>query len=165
MSDLFRPPVPAPSQLLMSNFALPVPRIVSYNVNSLSYYSTASDLVLRRGLITSCLRDLASSTDILCLQETNLAATESFALSSISPQGSVSLNNHKMFQAGTAIIDSPTILQYYTAIDVPLPAGSKDMPNSEDTSPGAPHTRHSSYSTYTLRPVLTKLVPRLTWSA
>ena len=30
-----------------------------------------------------------------------------------------------MFQAGTAIIDSPTILQYYTARDVPLPAGLK----------------------------------------
>ena len=88
-SDPFRPLQPAPSQLLLSNFSLQVPRIISYNVNSLSYYSTASELVRRRGLITSCLRDLTSSADIVCLQETNLAATEAFALSSISPHGSI----------------------------------------------------------------------------
>ena len=109
-SDPFRPLRPAPSQLLLSNFSLPVPRIISYNVNSLSYYSTTPELVHRRDLITSCLRDLTSSADIVCPQETNLAATEAFALSSLSAHA-VSLNNYKMYQAGTAIIDSPAIMR------------------------------------------------------
>jgi ribonuclease HI/exonuclease III len=123
-SDPFRPLRPAPSQLLLSNFSLPVPRIISYNVNSLSYYSTTPELVHRRDLITSCLRDLTSSADIVCLQETNLAATEAFALSSLSAHA-VSLNNYKMYQAGTAIIDSPAIMRYYTATDIPLHASLK----------------------------------------
>ena len=138
LSNPFRPLQPAPSQLLLSNFSLPVPRIISYNVNSLSYYSTTPELVHRRGMITSCLRDLASSADIVCLQETNLAATETFALSSISPQASVSLNNYKMHQAGTAIIDCPSILRSYTAADVPLPAGLKGFVQLRRYSPRAP---------------------------
>src|SRR5690349_138649 len=109
---LFRAPQPAPSQFLFDNFTLPVPRIISYNVNSLSYYSTSSDLVLRRAMVSSCLRDLISSTDILCLQETNLASAEAHALSAVFPQSAVSLNNYTMHEAGTAIVESPSLLRH-----------------------------------------------------
>ena len=134
----FRAPQPGPSQFLFANFTLPVPRIISYNVNSLSYYSTSSDLVLRRAIVSSCLRDLISSADILCLQETNLVSSEAFALSSISPGGSVSLNNFKLREAGTAIVDSPSILRYYTPADVPLPTGLKGFVQLRRYSPRAP---------------------------
>src|SRR6185312_6539010 len=115
---------PAPSLHLFSNFSLPVPRIVSYNVNSLSHYSTSSDLCLRRQLVTSCIRDVLPATDILCLQETNLATNETHALSGF-PRCRVSLNNFRMREAGTAIIDSPTVLLFYDPVDIPLPPNLK----------------------------------------
>ena len=129
---------PSPSLLLFPNFSLPVPRIVSYNVNSLSYYSTSADLVHRRNLVSSCLRDLLSSADILCVQETNLAAAEALALSSIAPDSAVSLNSFKMHVAGTAIIDSPAILRYYAPVDVPLPANLKGYVQLRRYMPRAP---------------------------
>lgn len=129
---------PSPSLLLFPNFSLPVPRIISYNVNSLSYYSTSTDLVHRRNLVSSCLRDLLGSADILCLQETNLAASEALALSSITPNSAVSLNNLKMHVAGTAIIDSPAVLRYYAPVDVTLPANLKGYVQLRRYIPRAP---------------------------
>ena len=134
----FRPHRPSPSLLLFHNSSLPVPRIISYNVNSLSYYSTSPDLVHRRNIVSSCLRDLLSSSDILCLQETNLSTSEALALSSILPNSAVSLNNFKMHEAGTAIIDSPAVLCHYIPADVPLPANLKGYVQLRRYLPRAP---------------------------
>lgn len=68
----------------------------------------------------STLRDFINSSDIICLQETNLSATERLALSSL-PNCTVSFNSLSMSTAGTLVIDTPSISQFYWGSDVPLP--------------------------------------------
>ena len=108
------------SPLSLDNFAAPIPRILSYNVNSLSYYSSSSSARLRHQRISSFLRDNVNNHDVICLQETNLALAEQNALSNL-PGCSVSRNNFQMGVAGTMIIDTPSVLKHYDASDLPLP--------------------------------------------
>ena len=145
----FQPPRPSPSLLSFPNFSLPVPRIISYNVNSLSFYSTSIDLTHRRNLVSACIRDLLASSDIVCLQETNLATHETQALFSIVPHSAVSLNNLKMHEAGTAIIDSPSILRFYDPTDVALPANLKGYVQLRRYTPrAAPHQPFQLFNVY-----------------
>jgi len=65
-----------------------VPRIISYNVNGLSYYASAPDSVSRKNLISSAVSDFVLKADILCLQETNLTAGDRFCFSSVSRNSS-----------------------------------------------------------------------------
>lgn len=55
------------SSLLSSS--VPLPSILSYNVNSLSAYSSA---IPRRSHISSALKDFIKTHDILCIQESHL---------------------------------------------------------------------------------------------
>lgn len=57
-----------------------IPRIISYNVNSLSYYATDPS---RTNNIRTFIQDSLRKADIICLQETNLATKEQQALSHI----------------------------------------------------------------------------------
>ena len=125
------PALPSPPPLVSLSFPPPlasfsssaalVPRIISYNVNSLSYYATSPDGRLRRSIISSTLRDFIVKCDIICLQETNLSASEKLALTAL-PRCSVSFNNFSMNVAGTLIIDTPSVSQFYSGTDVPLPS-------------------------------------------
>jgi ribonuclease HI/exonuclease III len=103
-----------------ANSSALVPRIVSYNVNGLSYYATDSDGVFRKNLVTRAVTDFLPKCDIICLQETNLTRAEKFCFSAL-PGCVVSLNNSKKNTAGTLIIDSPNILKHYKPEDVLLP--------------------------------------------
>ena len=147
VSELVQPPLsvarpsgspalagPAPSDSAASCFAGPltsfatctslVPRIISYNVNGLSYYASAPDSVSRKNLISHAVSDFLLKSDILCLQETNLTTDDRFCFSSLSGC-LVSRNSLKMGVAGTLIIDTPAILRFYRPVDVPLPVCCK----------------------------------------
>ena len=81
-----------------------VPKIISYNINSLSYYACSVSGKIRNAKINRTLSDFVKSADIICLQETNLSTSESFALNSM--KGCIiSRNNYKMGAAGTLIIE------------------------------------------------------------
>ena len=97
-----------------------VPRIISYNVNGLSYYASAPDSVSRKNLIAHAVSDFVLKSDILCLQETNLTADDCFCFSSLGGC-LVSRNSFKAGVAGTLIVDTPAILRFYKPVDVPLP--------------------------------------------
>ena len=85
-----------------------VPRIVTYNVNSLSFCGSDGASADRRRQISSALSGFSKDCDIILLQETNLRSGERQALSSFeSLGGKVSLNGVKKGSAGTAIIDTP----------------------------------------------------------
>lgn len=104
-----------------ANSSHTIPRIISYNVNSLSYYASDSTGSARRQLIQGALSDFINTNDIICLQETNLAPAEAHALSNL--KGClISRNNLSMGRGGTAIIDSPSLLTFFSSADVPLPA-------------------------------------------
>ena len=103
-----------------SHHAALVPRILSYNIASLSYYASSKEARTRNARIMNTLSDFVKSSDIICLQETNLSELEEHALSSL--KGClISRNNFAMGVAGTAIIDTPAILKFYNPTDVPLP--------------------------------------------
>ena len=104
---------------LGSSFEL-VPRIISYNINSLSYYVTSIPGKSRQRTIRNCLKDFITRADLICLQETNLAEKERFALSL--PGCHVSRNNFAMGVAGSLIVETPAFLKFYKGEDVPLPA-------------------------------------------
>lgn len=106
--------------LTLSNYAASIPRILSYNINSLSYYSTNPRSNFRRHLISSFIADNLSKFEIICLQETNLARSEQHAMTHL-PGCVVSLNNLKQDTAGTLIIDTPAVRKHYIGADVPLP--------------------------------------------
>ena len=106
-----------------SSFAC-VPTITTYNTNSLSFYASSGSLLARQSLVHSALEFFLKETDILCLQETNLARLEQFALGRFSGCA-VSLNNLEMHRAGTAIIDSPSLRRFYKGTDVLLPPITK----------------------------------------
>ena len=99
----------------------PTPLIISYNINSLSYYSTNSIAVTRRNSIYNCLRDFIKKSDIICLQETNLALLEQQALTNFS-RCIISRNNFDINVAGTVIIDTPDLLLNFTGVDLRLPS-------------------------------------------
>ena len=98
----------------------PTPSILSYNVNSLSYYATDPSGIKRRQKVLSCLKDFILKGDILCIQETNLAKKEIFALSNLKGCN-ISRNNFALGSA-TLIIDSPSLCSNYRGVDLPLPA-------------------------------------------
>lgn len=125
------------SSLSFDNSTALIPRIVSYNVNSLSYYSDSK----RRNLVRTFINDAIQNVDILCLQETNLASTERSALANI--KGIASLNNHQMGTAGTAILDSTHLLNHYSGSDVELPASLKGRVQIRRYAPKAP--RYSAF--------------------
>ncbi len=106
--------------LSFANSTVVVPRIVSYNVNGLSYYSTDSDGVFRKNLAAQAISDFVPRCDIICLQETNLTLAERLCFSSL-PGCIVSFNSLKRGVAGTLIIDTPSILKFYKPLDVSLP--------------------------------------------
>ena len=106
--------------LSFSNSTALVPRILSYNVNGLSFYASDSDGVLRKSLAVQAISDFVSKCDVICLQETNLTLAEKLCFSSL-PGCSVSYNNFKRGVAGTLIIDTPSILKLYQPRDVSLP--------------------------------------------
>ena len=108
------------SSLPLSSSSLPIPSILSYNVHSLSFYSSDSRSLLRRTLIHSSVSDFAKDHDIICLQETHLASSETFAFASL-PNCIISRNNLDMSHAGTLIIDTPSIIATHEGSDVPLP--------------------------------------------
>lgn len=110
---------PPPSSPFSTSTCI-TPRIISYNVNGLSFYATCVSSVTRKNLVHNTLNDFISKADIICIQETKLAALESHALSSLS-KCIISRNNFSMSSAGTAIIDTPSILSVYAPEDVLLP--------------------------------------------
>lgn len=104
--------------------SLLVPRITSYNVRSLSFYASDPSAIARKGLINQCLKDVIRDNDVVCLQETNLAPSERLALSNL-PHCQVSRNNLQLHQAGTVIIDCPSLTKFYSGNDIVLPAVAK----------------------------------------
>ena len=106
----------------VANATSTVPRVISYNVNGLSFYASDRDALFRKSLITRAISDFIPSCDIICLQETNLTAAERLCFSSL-PGCAVSFNNFKRNTAGTLIIDTPGILKHYEPVDVFLPQG------------------------------------------
>ncbi len=103
----------------LADSSFPVPRILSYNIRSLSFYSTGQRALKRRISIFNALHDFIKDHDIICLQETHLAPTESFALDSL-PSCVISRNNADISHGGTIIIDTPNILRFYSPQDIPL---------------------------------------------
>jgi ribonuclease HI/exonuclease III len=108
------------SSISLDSCSLPVPRILSYNVRSLSFYSTYPHALTRRLSISNALNSFRKNHEIICLQETHLASDEAFALASMQ-DCIISRNNKNMSQAGTIVIDTPLITKHYDGIDVPLP--------------------------------------------
>lgn len=125
-----------------------MPRLVSYNVNGLSFYSKTPSACSRYSRALSTLRDLIPKFDIICLQETRLASAEKFALTSL-PNCSISFNNRSMTSAGTLFIDSPSISRYYTAVDIPLPDCCKGYVQLRRYSPkSAPYKQFQIFNIY-----------------
>ena len=119
------PPLPSfNSSPSFSNSSALIPRILSYNVNSLSYYASNSYARKRHSLISSFLHDSIKTQDIICLQETSLAQAEQHALSNL-PGCIVSHNNLQMGTAGTLIIDTPSVLRHYNPTPISLPSCCK----------------------------------------
>ena len=103
-----------------------VPRVVTYNVNSLSFYGSDGASADRRRQISSALSGFSKDCDIILLQETNLRSGERQALNSFeSSGGKVSLNGVKKGTAGTAVIDTPHLTKFFVGHDVPLPFCTK----------------------------------------
>jgi exonuclease III len=96
------------------------PHLLSYNVNSLSYYTTSESGLRRKGQILDALGAFIKEADIICLQETNLAPSEKFALTHL-PGCTIAHNNFDIGQAGTLIIDTPRVNKFFTGSDVSLP--------------------------------------------
>ena len=109
-----------PGSLSVSNSTALVPRILSYNVNGLSYYASDPDGIMRKGLAVQAISDFVSKCDVICLQETNLTRAEHLCFSSL-PGCTVSYNSFKRGVAGTLIIDTPSILRFYLPLDISLP--------------------------------------------
>ena len=119
------PPLSGDAHVLsLSNSPLPIPRLLSYNVNSLSYYSSNTSSRNRHHLINSFLLDNIKNHDIICLQETNLARLEKHALSNL-PGCTISHNNHQMGTAGTLIIDSASVSKLFISTNITLPSCCK----------------------------------------
>src|SRR6185312_8639264 len=57
-------------------------------------------------------------------------------MSSVS--SAVSLNNRELHVAGTAILDSPTLLRFYNPVDVPLPGALRGYVQLRRYEPRAP---------------------------
>jgi len=104
----------------LSSFSLPLPRILSYNIRSSSYYATDTRALFRRRSLSNALISFIADHDIICLQETHLAFDECYAFDS--PFCTVSRNNKNIARAGTVIVDTPSLSNFYTAADVVLPA-------------------------------------------
>jgi hypothetical protein len=135
LSRSFSPPsFPPPSP------SLSPPSLLTYNIRSLSFYSTDPQSLTRRLSISHAIKDFIKSHDIICLQETHLAHLESFALSSLSGCV-VSRNNLSMSSAGTLIIDTPAILRNYQPVDVALPAFAKGHVQLRRYTPTSPHSQ------------------------
>jgi exonuclease III len=135
LSRSFSPPsFPPPSP------SLSPPSLLTYNIRSLSFYSTDPQSLTRRLSISHAIKDFIKSHDIICLQETHLAHLESFALSSLSGCV-VSRNNLSMSSAGTLIIDTPAILRNYQPADVALPAFAKGHVQLRRYTPTSPHSQ------------------------
>ena len=107
------------SSPLFSSLSLSVPRLLSYNIRSASFYASNPRSLSRRASISYALSSFVSSHDIICLQETHLDANEIFAFDR--PGCIISRNNFDCSRAGTAIIDTPGILNFYSGCDIPLP--------------------------------------------
>ena len=117
-----------------SKHASLVPRIISQNVNSLSYYACSKAGQKRNAKIKSTLKDYVKAADIICLQETNLSTDDCFALSSLNGC-LISRNNFEMGSAGTAIIDTPAILKWYNPSDISLPPCCRGYIQARNYSP------------------------------
>jgi len=111
---------PSTSESPLSLFSLPAPRILSYNIRSASYYATNTRALARRFLISKALDHFSLKHEIICLQETHLAPDENFAFKRFGC--AVSWNNRDVSHAGTVIIDTPSLSNFYTGNDVGLPS-------------------------------------------
>ena len=99
-----------------------VPRIISYNINSASFYNSSSEGLSRHSKIRGCVKDLCKKCDILLLQETNLSPTDQYCFIKTAGEGGRVFNNgNKIGTAGTMIIETPAIRQFYRSESIPLP--------------------------------------------
>ena len=111
---------PAVGHVSFSSSTACTPHLLTYNVNSLSYYSTSDSALQRKGRILEALGDFIKTADVICLQETNLAPSEKFTLTHL-PGCTIAHNNYDLGKAGTLIIDTPRVTKFFTGSDVPLP--------------------------------------------
>ena len=106
--------------ITFSNSTLPVPRVVSLNLNNLSYYNTTPSGRARHRRIVACLQNLSKRADIICLQETGLARNEAHALSSSLPNCKISLSSCRMGVGGVAVVDCPSLCSRFSVNNLPL---------------------------------------------
>ena len=109
------------STVSLSSSTACTPHLLTYNVNSLSYYATSEVGLKRKARILEALGDFIKDADIICLQETNLAPAEKFALTHL-PGCTIAHNNCNSSQAGTLIVDTPRVSKFFTGSDIPLPS-------------------------------------------
>ena len=112
---------PPPDALSLRNSTLLVPRIVSFNINDLSYYSTSPSGRARYFKIASCLRGLSDRNDIICIQETGLYPSEQLALSNSFPSCKIGRSSLKGGVAGVMTVEGPAITDRYSVSTLPLP--------------------------------------------
>ena len=124
---------------------LPIPRVLSYNIRSLSFYSTFPHALSRRLSIANALNSFCKNHEIICLQETHLASEEQFALSNFQ-DCSVSRNNKNILQGGTAILDTPLLTKYYNGTDITLPPVTKGFAQLRRYTPTSPS--HSAFQLF-----------------
>lgn len=108
------------STVSLSTSVACTPQLLSYNVNSLSYYASSEAALRRKGRVLEALGDFVRAADIICLQETNLAPQEKLALTHLSGC-TISHNNFDSNKAGTLIIDTPGVKKFFMGADVPIP--------------------------------------------
>ena len=118
----FSPPIyniPTPKMNTIKLF--PTPRIISANMNSLSYYATTPDSVARACKVTEIIKKLMSQCDFLLIQETNLDTFEKMALSSLLPGCHIHYNNLRKNVAGTITVVGPSFHNTnYRIREIPL---------------------------------------------
>ena len=131
----------------LDSFSLPIPRILSYNIRSLSYYATYPHAFSRRASIHNALKSFIQNHEIVCLQETHLAHTESSALSHFK-DCDISRNNKNLSQAGTIIIDTPQIVKYFAGSDCPLPEMAQGHVQLRRYTPKGPHPPFQLFNVY-----------------
>ena len=104
----FIPPIyNIPTPKTNKTHLFPTPRIITANMNSLSYYATTHDSITRSRKVTEILTTLMTQCDFLLLQETNLDTFETMALSSLFPGCHIHYNNLRKNVAGTLTVVGP----------------------------------------------------------
>ena len=98
--------------LSFSNSTLSIPRILSLNLNSLSYYGGTS----RHRRIMKYLRSNIKNFDTICLQETGLLAAEGGALDF--GDCKTGLSNKRLNVSGVATIETPSLVSRYSVCTI-----------------------------------------------